>query len=286
MILKTKSLPKPILQIIVDKATEYPFTGEYTDAEQAGTYLCRHCGLALYRSQTKFHSGCGWPSFDAEISGAVKHEQDRDGHRTEILCARCDAHLGHVFHGEHFTSTNYRHCVNSASLDFVADATVKDTDEVIVAAGCFWGVEYYFKKLPGILKTEVGYTGGHKDNPTYEEVCRKSTGHVEALRIVYDPEKINFTKVIQYFFEIHDPTQADGQGPDLGEQYLSVIFYYNDEQKTLAEKVKAELINKGLKVATRILPISTFWRAENYHQEYYTKTGHHPYCHHYEKRFD
>lgn len=285
MTLKTRSLTPQLIRIIRDKATEYPFTGEYNDHEETGSYLCRQCGLALFRSQTKFHSGCGWPSFDEEIANAVKREPDADGMRTEILCARCNAHLGHVFQGEKLTAKNIRHCVNSASLDFVPDLQVADTEEAIFAGGCFWGVESLFKKLPGVLKTEVGYTGGHKDNPTYQEVCEGNTGHVEAIRVVFDLQKTSYTDVAKYFFEIHDPTQANGQGPDLGEQYLSIIFYFDEKQKHIAETLIAELKQNGLSVATRVLPVETFWPAENYHQDYYTKTGKHPYCHHYVKRF-
>ncbi|MBS0358725.1 MAG: bifunctional methionine sulfoxide reductase B/A protein [Proteobacteria bacterium] len=285
MILKTKSLTSDIQRVVLNKGTEHPFTGEYNDKDESGTYLCRQCGLALFRSETKFHSSCGWPSFDEEIKNAVLHEPDQDGHRTEILCARCHAHLGHVFHGEHFTLKNTRHCVNSLSLDFVSDLHVTDTEEAIFAAGCFWGVEYYLKKLSGVLKTEVGYTGGHKNNPSYKEVCAGNTGHFEAIRVLYDPNKINFKKLTQYFFEIHDPTQTNGQGPDLGEQYLSVVFYYNDEQKKTAEDLIKILENDGLDIATRLLPAATFWPAETYHQDYYQKTGHTPYCHHHVKRF-
>ncbi|EKD73701.1 MAG: hypothetical protein ACD_45C00217G0017 [uncultured bacterium] len=286
MELKTKSLPPPLLQVIRDKGTEHPFTGEYTDLDQAGTYLCRQCGLALYRSQTKFHSACGWPSFDEEIAKAILHQPDADGYRTEILCARCHAHLGHVFQGEGFTLKNNRHCVNSASLDFVTDMTVTDTEEAIFAAGCFWGVEYYFKILPGVLKTEVGYTGGKTDNPSYKMVCQGDTGHFEAIRVVYDPNKIHFEKLTRYFFEIHDPTQANGQGPDIGHQYLSVIFYYNDTQKKAAEKIKTQLEQQiHSSVATHILPVNAFWRAEEHHQDYYVKMNKQPYCHRYTKRF-
>jgi len=160
MKLKTQSLSPEKLHILRDKGTEHPFTGQYNHWTQAGTYLCRQCGFALFRSQTKFQSACGWPSFDEEIKNAIHYSPDPDGHRIEILCAQCDAHLGHVFKGEQLTVKNIRHCVNSLSLDFVPDLTVYDTEEAIFAAGCFWGVEYYFKKLPGVLMTEVGYTGG------------------------------------------------------------------------------------------------------------------------------
>lgn len=286
MILKTASLPDIVLAVVKDSGTEKPYSGEYDDFGDAGTYLCRQCGLALFRSSTKFHSGCGWPSFDEEIEGAVLSQRDADGMRAEILCARCRAHLGHVFEGEGFTEKNTRHCVNSLSLDFVSDLEVKDTEEAIFAAGCFWGVEYYFKKLPGVLKTEVGYTGGHKKNPGYYEVCSGSTGHYEAIRVVYDPSKINYEALTKFFFEIHDPTQPDGQGPDRGEQYLSVIFYYDETQKKIATNVIKELEGMGYRVVTKLLPVNTFWPAELDHQDYYEKMGKQPYCHRYEKKFN
>jgi peptide methionine sulfoxide reductase msrA/msrB len=283
---KTASLTDTVIAIVKNKDTEYPFTGEYNDFGESGTYLCRQCGLGLFRSTTKFHSGCGWPSFDENIPHAILREPDVDGQRIEILCSRCRAHLGHVFTGENLTAKNTRHCVNSLSLDFVFDTQVLDTEEAIFAAGCFWGVEYYFKRLPGVLKTEVGYIGGNKENPTYQEICSGTTGHYEAIRVVYDPKKINYEQIAKFFFEIHDPTQLDGQGPDRGEQYLSVAFYYNEAQQKILLKLINDLKDKGYLIATKLLPVSTFWRAETYHQDYYKKTDKQPYCHRYQKKFD
>lgn len=285
MVKKTSTLLPDSFQIIQHKATEPPFSGKLTDQTLAGTYLCRNCGLALFRSQSKFHSGCGWPSFDAEIPNTVMTKPDADGRRTEILCQRCQAHLGHVFQGEGFTAKNIRHCVNSLSLDFVEDIQVVDTEEAIFAAGCFWGVEYYFKKLPGVLKTEVGYTGGHTQYPTYQEVCAKKSGHLEAIRVIYDRNVLSYEQVVKYFFEIHDPTQTDGQGPDRGPQYLSALFPFNEQQNEIAQKLIGILSQKGMKVATQIKSPSPFWPAEDYHQDYYAKENQSPYCHIYTKRF-
>lgn len=285
MTFKSASLPKNILAVIQQKGTEAPFSGAYNDFEDRGTYLCRKCGLALFRSQHKFHSGCGWPSFDEEIETHVTRKKDADGLREELLCARCQAHLGHEFYGEQFTKKNVRQCINSLSLDFVRDEKVLDSKEAIFAAGCFWGVDYLFQKLQGVLKTEVGYTGGSKKKPSYEDVCSGHTGHYEAVRIVYDPQQIDFKTLVQFFFEIHDPTQTTGQGPDLGSQYLSVIFFYDLEQKQMSQAIMDVLTNKGYQLATILLPVTTFWAAENYHQDYYSKNNKQPYCHFYKKKF-
>lgn len=272
-------------RVIIHKGTELPYSGKYVDYKGEGTYTCKQCGAPLYRSEDKFDSHCGWPSFDDEIKGAVKRIPDADGFRTEIVCARCGGHLGHVFLGEGFTPKNTRHCVNSISMDFISANTMVKTDTAIFAGGCFWGVEYYMQKEPGVISTTVGYTGGTKENPTYEEVCAHHTGHYEAIEIVFDPEKTSYEKLARLFFEIHDPTQVNGQGPDIGEQYLSVVFYRTPEQKQITEKLIGILKDKGYSVVTMVKPASRFWKAENYHQDYYEHKGTLPYCHGYTKRF-
>jgi len=273
-------------QVINNKGTEAPFTGKFTDNREKGTYLCKKCGAALYYSSSKFESDCGWPSFDDEIKGAVKRFPDPDGMRTEIICASCGAHLGHVFTGERMTPKNIRHCVNSVSLDFVP-AIVEEGryGTAIFAGGCFWGVEYYMQKEPGVISVTSGYTGGHVKNPSYKEVCTGKTGHAEAVRIIYDPEKTNYEKLLKLFLEIHDPTQVGGQGPDIGEQYRSEIFYMNDEQKKLIEKNLKILTYKGYSISTAVTGASEFYEAEKYHQDYYFNNGKTPYCHGYTKRF-
>jgi peptide methionine sulfoxide reductase msrA/msrB len=283
--MKFKQLTPDEERVIVNKGTEAPFTGKYEKFNESGTYVCKRCGTPLYRSTDKFDANCGWPAFDDEIPGAVKHIPDADGMRTEIVCAACGGHLGHVFLGEGFTDKNTRHCVNSISLDFVPSGTVKLADTAIFAGGCFWGVEYYMKKINGVISTEVGYTGGKTNNPTYEEVCAGNTGHYEAIEVIFDPGQTSYEAVAKMFFETHDPTQWNHQGPDWGVQYRSAVFYLNQEQKTISENLIRQLKDKGFKVVTEVLPAKTFWKAEEYHQDYYNHKGTTPYCHGYVKRF-
>ncbi len=276
---KTASLTPTARRIICDKATEYPHTGAYNVIRLTGSYLCRRCGLALFRADSQFSSGCGWPSFDVEIAQAIKETPDKDGKRVEILCNRCQAHLGHVFTDEYLTAKNRRYCVNSASIDFVMDDKVSDSEEAILAGGCFWGVDFFLRRIPGVLKIEAGYSGGTVLNPTYQQVCQGDTGHYEVVRVLFDPSITDYKAVLKRFFEIHDPTQRTGQGPDLGQQYQSVIFYYNQEQREQAEDLIQQLRKKGYDVATRLLAAQPFWPAEEYHQNYYGKHEKVPYCH-------
>ncbi len=270
-------------RVIVHKGTEPPFSGAYLDNKAAGLYVCRRCGAPLYRSEAKFDSRCGWPSFDDELPGAIKRLPDPDGARTEIECAKCGAHLGHVFLGEGFTPKNTRHCVNSVSMHFAPDPA--RTEKAFFAGGCFWGVEYHFQRAEGVVSTRVGYAGGHKSHPAYEDVCRGGTGHIETVEVVYDPTRTSYETLAKLFFEIHDPTQAGGQGPDIGEQYQSVAFYLSDDQKAIAERLIGILKGKGLAVVTQLRPATVFWPAEDLHQRYYEKKNGVPYCHARTKRF-
>ena len=273
-------------RVIVHKGTEAPFSGKYYLNKESGIYLCKRCDAPLFRSTDKFESGSGWPSFDDEIKGAVRQIPDADGRRTEIVCANCGAHLGHVFVREGLTPKNVRHCVNSLSLNFRPEAVVeKQTQKAIFAGGCFWGVEYHFNKIKGVLSAKSGYTGGVTENPSYKAVCTGKTGHTEAVEVEFDPALVSYETLAKLFFEIHDPTQVNRQGPDIATQYRSAVFYTDDAQKAVAEKLIAELKGKGYHVVTSIEKAGKFWEAEAYHQDYYEKNGHQPYCHIYQKRF-
>jgi peptide methionine sulfoxide reductase msrA/msrB len=279
-------------RVIINKGTELPFSGKYVNHFEDGTYTCKRCGAKLFDSSSKFHSSCGWPSFDDQVEGTVKMQPDADGVRTEIVCANCGAHLGHVFAGEGFTPKNVRYCVNSISLNFdpaqenpAKDTKENKTERAIFASGCFWGTEYHFQKAPGVISTTVGYTGGHVDNPTYKQVCTDKTGHAEAVEVIYDPSKTSYEKLAKLFFETHDFTQKNRQGPDIGTQYRSAIFYLNEEQKNTALKLIEILREKGFDVKTEVTKAGKFWPAENYHQDYYKNNGKTPYCHIYRKIF-
>ena len=271
--------------ILINKGTEIPFSGKYNNHFIDGTYLCKQCNQPLYHSKHKFFSNCGWPSFDSEISDAILFKLDSDGERTEILCNNCNGHLGHYFVGENYTKKNVRHCVNSLSLNFIKTMENNYIKRAYYAGGCFWGVEFLFEKLEGVITATSGYMGGFIDNPSYKQVCYDKTGHLEAVEVIYDSTIVSYKALTKYFFEIHDPTQSNGQGPDIGEQYLSAIFYVNKDE----EGISIELINileeNGYNIATKLLPYKTFWKDEEFHQNYYKKKSGTPYCHVHTKRF-
>lgn len=294
--LEYNALTEEEKRVILHKGTEMPFTGKFLEHKEKGVYVCKQCGKALYKSESKFDSHCGWPSFDDEIEGAVRRVPDADGKRIEIVCNNCSGHLGHVFVGEGYTPKNIRHCVNSISLDFLSEDKYKYSNKVnseaksdysraIFASGCFWGTEYYLQKEKGVVSTTVGYCGGSIENPSYEDVCTGKTGHAESIEVIFDPKIISYENLTRLFFETHDPTQVNRQGPDIGTQYRSAIFYLDDDQKETAEKLIDILKNKGFKVATEVTRAGKFWKAEDYHQDYYILRGKTPYCHFYRKLF-
>lgn len=270
--------------VIEQKGTEKPFTGEYCNTNSQGVYHCKKCDTPLYNSQNKFPSHCGWPSFDDEITGAIRRIPDPDGRRTEIICNACGGHLGHVFEGEGFTAKNIRHCVNSISLVF-KPAAEQAKAVALFASGCFWGTEYHFAKLPGVLGTRVGFAGGHVEQPSYKQVCAGNTGHLECCEVTYNPTQVSYEQLCKLFFETHDFSQTDGQGPDIGPQYLSALFLSNAEERQTAEKLIAVLKSKGHRVATQLRETAHFWPAEDYHQKYYFHQAKTPYCHIYRKIF-
>jgi peptide methionine sulfoxide reductase msrA/msrB len=266
--------------------TEAPFCGNLLDNKQEGVYCCIVCGLPLFSSAHKFHSGTGWPSFYREFD--PQHVTRRADHtlnmvRTEIDCARCGAHLGHVF-DDGPKPTGERHCLNSASLKFYEKGATMPPESLPVktevayfAGGCFWGIEHYFDEGPGVLEAVSGYMQGHVDNPTYKQVCTNETGHAETVKVVFDPERITYRRLLEAFFKMHDPTELDRQGPDVGSQYRSGIWYASDDQKRDAEAYIKELTDKrqfgGRKIVTQVEAAKTFWPAEEYHQDYVDKTG-------------
>ncbi len=260
--------------VLRNKATEKPFTGRYYHFNENGTYLCAGCGNQLFDSEAKFDSGTGWPSFKIPLSKQnVKQIPDRTHYmlRTEVVCARCGGHLGHLF-DDGPPPSGLRYCINSAALNFVPEN--QKYEKATFAAGCFWGVEENFRKIPGVVSTTVGYIGGKTKNPAYHDVCSDKTGHAEAVQIIYDPNKISYQKLLETFWKTHDPTTLNRQGPDVGSQYRSQIFYHNQKQRDAAEKSREKLQNSNpfqKPIATRITPASTFYRAQEYHQKYLKK---------------
>ena len=286
--MKYNELNQEEQRVILRKGTEAPYSGKFYDHKEDGIYTCKQCNAPLYNSTDKFDSGCGWPSFDDEILGAVKRVSDADGRRVEIVCASCGGHLGHVFEGERLTSKNTWHCVNSVSIGFEKNNNSKsELSSAYFAGGCFWGVEYHFEDIKGVHSAISGYMGGGTPNPGYRDVCSGKTGHLEVVQINYDKNIVDFETLTKLFFEIHNPEQENGQGGDIGSQYLSAIFYNNAEEKEISKKLINILEQKGMNIATKLISTlnTPFFEAEEYHQDYYAKTGKKPYCHSYIKRF-
>lgn len=274
-------------RIILRKGTEPAFCGNLLDNKKEGTYICKLCSLPLFSSDAKFNSGTGWPSFFQPVDrDHISYVEDRSHGmtRVEILCARCDGHLGHVF-DDGPRPTGLRYCLNSASLTFFEKgepmpemAMPVRAERAYFAGGCFWGVEDRFQQIPGVIDAVSGYMGGHVENPTYKQVCYTDTGHAETVMVVFDPARVSYDDLLAWFFKFHDPTQLNRQGPDVGTQYRSAVFATDERQleatKRFIEAQQQSDRFKSRKIVTQlVLGGGTFWEAEDYHQDYHLKNG-------------
>ena len=268
------------------KGTERAFTGAYWNLKDDGVYACVCCGQELFSSETKFDSGTGWPSFGASmVEENVKLQSDLSlgMRRVEVLCSRCDAHLGHLFE-DGPPPTGHRYCLNSASLRFASANSERrpasgsnETHTAYFAGGCFWGVEDRFQKVHGVTDAVSGYTGGNTPNPTYQDVCTGLTGHAETVRVTFNPKRVTYQELLQWFFKFHDPTQLNRQGPDVGTQYRSAIFVTDELQGEEARRFIRQISKSerfgGRNIVTTVERAGPFYEAEEYHQDYHAKHG-------------
>ncbi len=268
--------------ILIDKGTEPAFSWEYRNHKESWYYACRQCDTQLFASSSKFDSGCGRPSFDDAIPGTVLWTSDADGSRTEITCAHCGWHLWHVFIWEQSTAKNTRYCVNSVSLKFVPEANPDDQwsyQTIILGWWCFRCTEAVFQKVPGVIDLKSWYTGGKRQYPSYEQITTWASGHVEVIKVVFDPVIVSLAELLNIFLQTHDPTSVDKQWHDEWSQYRSAIFTTSDEQATQVQQYLDHVSGQfESPLVTQVKPLQAFWIAEDYHQNFFVRNPNKPYC--------
>jgi peptide methionine sulfoxide reductase msrA/msrB len=292
-----KKLSSEQFEVTQQCGTEPSFHNAYWDNHRPGLYVDVVSGEPLFSSLDKFDSGTGWPSFTQPLKGTdiVEKKQFAFGREhTEVRSKVADSHLGHVFADGPADKGGMRYCINSASLKFIPLEEMEQAgygrylepflkaglikppvhETAILAGGCFWGMEEIIRKLPGVIKTTVGYSGGKTAEPTYEQVCTGTTGHAEAIQVEFDSTRLSYEALLDYFFRLHDPTTLNRQHNDAGTQYRSAIFYNSEAQKQTAERVKARWDKSGKfnrPITTEVTAATKFYPAEEYHQKYLVK---------------